>query len=147
MKWKVEYITPDSTNILVDDPSLRDGDKTPVAMGFPSPKLPESIVRLHNEVCDAHEKRLEEIKKVYLEDRGVVFENLPPNLVKIIVDQIDGKMDHMKKSMRYNWCEEGVLCGCMGCANKSGGLAEAGFTKAHWEDWVRRNPEDCGAVK
>lgn len=37
MKWKVEYITPGSTNIVVDDPNVRDVEKAPVAIGFPNP--------------------------------------------------------------------------------------------------------------
>ena len=47
MKWKVEYITEDSTNILVDDPKLSDVDKEAVGMGFPL-KLAERIVDMHN---------------------------------------------------------------------------------------------------
>jgi len=47
MKWKVEYITEDSSNVLIDDPNLPDMDKEPVGMGFPL-KLAERIVTLHN---------------------------------------------------------------------------------------------------
>jgi len=48
MKWKVEYITDDSSNILIDDPSLSDIDKEPVGLGFPV-KLAESLVKKHND--------------------------------------------------------------------------------------------------
>lgn len=51
MRWKVEYITEESTNVLVDDPSLSDSDKEPVGMGFPV-KLAERIVEMHNSVLD-----------------------------------------------------------------------------------------------
>lgn len=51
MRWKVEYITEESTNVLVDDPSLSDSDKEPVGMGFPV-KLAERIVAMHNSVLD-----------------------------------------------------------------------------------------------
>lgn len=47
MKWKVEYITPSSANILIDDEAVADTDKEPVGIGFP-PKLAEKIVNLHN---------------------------------------------------------------------------------------------------
>ena len=52
MRWKVEYITEESTNVLVDDPSLLDLDKEPVGMGFPV-KLAERIVAMHNSALDA----------------------------------------------------------------------------------------------
>lgn len=51
MKWKLEYITEDSSNILVDDPNLPDMDKEAVGMGFPI-KLAERIVNLHNTSID-----------------------------------------------------------------------------------------------
>lgn len=47
MKWKVEYITSSSANILVDDTKIPDVDKEVVGMGFP-PKLAEKIVDMHN---------------------------------------------------------------------------------------------------
>jgi hypothetical protein len=47
MKWKVEYVTDTSCNVLIDDPALPDIDKEPVGMGFPI-KLAERIVDLHN---------------------------------------------------------------------------------------------------
>jgi hypothetical protein len=51
MKWKVEYITSSSVNILVDDPSVSDMDKEPVGMGFPQ-ALAERIVEMHNQALD-----------------------------------------------------------------------------------------------
>lgn len=49
MKWKVEYINDESSNILIDDPNIsEDTDKEAVGMGFPI-KLAERIVNLHNE--------------------------------------------------------------------------------------------------
>lgn len=51
MKWMVEYITADSSNILVDDPNVPIMDKEPVGMGFPM-KLAERLVKLHNEAVD-----------------------------------------------------------------------------------------------
>jgi len=56
MKWKVEYITEESSNILVDDPILNDSDKEPVGMGFPV-KLAERIVSMHNSAIDKLEKK------------------------------------------------------------------------------------------
>lgn len=47
MKWKVEYITSTSVNILVDDSAVPDVDKEVVGMGFPA-KLAERIVDMHN---------------------------------------------------------------------------------------------------
>lgn len=58
MKWKVEYITNESCNILVDDPNLQDVDKEPVGMGFPM-KLAERIVSMHNKtLADLEDKVL-----------------------------------------------------------------------------------------
>lgn len=48
MKWKVEYITGNSCNVLLDDPKLSDMGKEPVGMGFPK-SLAERLVTLHNE--------------------------------------------------------------------------------------------------
>lgn len=49
MKWTVEYITDDSANVLIDDPTVKDpSDRELVGMGFPV-KLAERLVRLHNE--------------------------------------------------------------------------------------------------
>lgn len=47
MKWKLEYITSSSVNILVDDTTIPDVDKEVVGMGFPA-KLAERIVSMHN---------------------------------------------------------------------------------------------------
>lgn len=51
MKWKIEYITNDAVNILIDDPAKSDVDKDPVGMGFPI-NLAERIVRLHNDALE-----------------------------------------------------------------------------------------------
>lgn len=56
MKWKVEYITENSTNILIDDPSVAAGDEDAVAMAFPNKKLAERIVTLHNEAIENIQK-------------------------------------------------------------------------------------------
>jgi len=48
VRWKVEFITEDSSNVLVDDPSSPDTDKECVGMGFPL-KLAERLVSLHNQ--------------------------------------------------------------------------------------------------
>jgi len=56
MKWKVEYITEESSNVLVDDPNLSDSDKEPVGMGFPV-KLAERIVLMHNSAINDMEKK------------------------------------------------------------------------------------------
>ena len=47
MKWKVEIITKNSSNILIDDPEKKSEDQEPVGLGFPL-KLAERIVGLHN---------------------------------------------------------------------------------------------------
>lgn len=51
MKWKVEVITSESSNVLVDNPALRDEDKEPVGMGFPL-ALAERLVKMHNEALE-----------------------------------------------------------------------------------------------
>ena len=52
---------------------------------------------------------------------------------------INDYMDAMPPDDRYNWCEADQ-CHCLGCANNSGGLLAAGFTKADWQAWVDENP-------
>ena len=54
MRWKIEYITSDSCNILVDDSNISEADKDVVGLGFP-PKLAERVVRLHNADIEALE--------------------------------------------------------------------------------------------
>ena len=61
MKWRVEYITPGSSNILVDDVNVDPMDQEPVGMGFPI-KLAERIVQMHNEaIVDLEERLFEEM--------------------------------------------------------------------------------------
>ncbi len=48
MKWKVEYVTADSTNILLESATQDSDDGAIVGMGFPM-KLAERVVRMHNE--------------------------------------------------------------------------------------------------
>ena len=50
MKWKVEYITDESSNILVVNE-----DEDVVGIGFPV-KLAEHIVDLHNKAIDVARK-------------------------------------------------------------------------------------------
>ena len=57
MKWRVEYITSESSNILVDDPDVDKMDQLPVGMGFPI-KLAERIVQMHNEAIVDLEEHL-----------------------------------------------------------------------------------------
>lgn len=59
MKWKVEYIGSQA-NILIDDESKSDMDKTPVGMGFPI-KLAENIIKLHNADIENFRNTLERL--------------------------------------------------------------------------------------
>ena len=52
MRWKIEYITPDSTNILVDDPNVTDMDKVAVVIGRTRIHVDETIVNMHNEALE-----------------------------------------------------------------------------------------------
>ena len=62
MKWRVEYITPESSNILVDDPNIDPMDQEPVGMGLPV-KLAERIINMHNEnIADLEERLFEEMQ-------------------------------------------------------------------------------------
>ncbi len=56
MRWRVEVITRELSNILIDDPNVDPMDQEPVGMGFPLP-LAKRIVRLHNEDVDRFELR------------------------------------------------------------------------------------------
>lgn len=44
------------------------------------------------------------------------------------------KLEAMPKEWRTRWCTypDNGGCGCMGCANYSGGLLAAGFTLDEW---------------
>ena len=50
MKWKLEYITKDSVNILFDD-DKSNIDSEAVGIGLPH-ALAERLVRLHNETIE-----------------------------------------------------------------------------------------------
>lgn len=53
---------------------------------------------------------------------------------------LDSAMRLMPEKWRARWCENGESgCGCMGCANYSGGLAQRWFTKDEHARWVRDN--------
>lgn len=52
---------------------------------------------------------------------------------------IDLEMNSMNPRWRVKWCNAGA-CGCMGCANVSGGLVSKGYTYEDWRDWIKRNP-------
>ena len=54
-------------------------------------------------------------------------------------EELDAAMNEVNKGWRYRWCKAEV-CGCMGCANRVGGLAAKGFTEEQWREWVRDNP-------
>jgi hypothetical protein len=49
-------------------------------------------------------------------------------------------MNRMQPDWKYRWCESNA-CGCMGCANRSGGLNVLGYSKEDWEEWVSKNPK------
>ena len=53
---------------------------------------------------------------------------------------LDAIMRAMDASWRSTWCSGGV-CGCMGCANASGGLLMHGYTKEEWQKWITLNPD------
>lgn len=48
MKWKVEYITAESSNIVLETYTTDSDNSEVVGMGFPV-KMAERIVRMHNE--------------------------------------------------------------------------------------------------
>src|SRR5262245_21726610 len=47
---------------------------------------------------------------------------------------LNALMRSKSTEVRNRWCEG--TCGCMGCANRSGGLCDFGFTKQDWEKWL-----------
>tara|TARA_R110000851_G_C13102760_1_gene569334 strand:- start:79360 stop:79545 length:186 start_codon:yes stop_codon:yes gene_type:complete len=49
-------------------------------------------------------------------------------------------MEAMPVEWRYYWCGS-KICGCLGCANNSGRLASAGYTREDWAKWVEQNPQ------
>lgn len=51
--------------------------------------------------------------------------------------QIHHLMKHMPLRSALHWCEPGASgCGCLGCANNSGGLARAGITREEWKAYM-----------
>ena len=58
------------------------------------------------------------------------------------IESIDDVMKNMPIEWRYRWCEPELFgCACMGAANCSGRLGGK-FSKAQWQDWVQRNPQE-----
>lgn len=54
-------------------------------------------------------------------------------------------MAAMPDPWRYRWCESRA-CGCLGCSNRSGSLAQLGFERKDWEAWIAKNPDPSAAV-
>ena len=54
--------------------------------------------------------------------------------------QVNEIMQLVPLDWRYYWCEA-QICGCLGCANRSGGVKAKGVTKQEWEQWVIDNPK------
>lgn len=48
--------------------------------------------------------------------------------------ELDFYMQRMIVKTARHWCGS-ELCACLGCANRSGGLAEKGFTREEWVQW------------
>ena len=64
MKWKVEMITENSSNILIDDPNKKQEDQEPVGMGFP--------LKLANRIVDLHNKAIEEMSALIDKDPNLL---------------------------------------------------------------------------
>lgn len=83
MRWRVEVITNESSNILIDDEMKDPMDQEPVGMGFPL-TLAERIVKLHNEDADKAAKT-EEYEKL-----RAMLEDLPmtwyPDLLRAMTE-------------------------------------------------------------
>lgn len=57
---------------------------------------------------------------------------------------LNALMRSMRPDWRDRWCEPGPEgCGCMGCANVSGGLSRSGFTKEEWVQWQKEVFNRC----
>lgn len=50
--------------------------------------------------------------------------------------ELNGLIGHMSALSAMRWCEWDA-CGCLGCANRSGGLSAKGVTKEEWQAWWR----------
>lgn len=54
--------------------------------------------------------------------------------------RLDTLMREMPLTWRKRWCQPGKFgCGCLGCANISGGLERHGFKKEEHAKWVKEN--------
>lgn len=62
MRWKVEHITENSNNILIDNLQISDELKEPVGMGFPV-KLAERLAEIHNSDIDRLSSEIREWEK------------------------------------------------------------------------------------
>lgn len=48
-------------------------------------------------------------------------------------DEIKRRLLQMPMKVARRWCHPGELgCACLGCANRSGGLAKLGVTEEQW---------------
>ena len=54
------------------------------------------------------------------------------------MDKLSELMQNMPEQWRKRWCNS-QTCACMGCANISGGLMAAGFTKEDYFKWKALN--------
>ena len=54
---------------------------------------------------------------------------------------LDELMRSMPPQWRYRWCES-RLCGCLGCANRTGRLIFYGYTREDNNEWIKNNPEE-----
>ena len=67
---------------------------------------------------------------------------MPPSIMNELnrKEQLHSIMMTIPVDWRYYWCGANA-CGCLGCVNKSGGLATKGFTQEEHAQWVRENPK------
>lgn len=57
---------------------------------------------------------------------------------QVNMDKLNELMQNMPEPWRKRWCNS-QTCACMGCANISGGLRAAGFTKEDYLKWKALN--------
>lgn len=55
-------------------------------------------------------------------------------------DEVDEIIKGVELSWRYIWCDS-LICGCLGCINKSGRVESMGVSRFEWNQWVKDNPQ------
>ena len=85
----------------------------------------------------------------FLQEAGLIDENgnlagpyRPDHFIDASKKADRPSLDHLMKGMPSHWAErwcDAGACACMGCANRSGGIAAHGYTRSDHARWLYSN--------